>query len=402
MRKQKIHEGRNMRQESTYNHQPMKRILIILALFAAIFGMQMPSAVLSLFLIDIAAHFNVPVGIGGQIGTAAFIVTVVTAAFSGILTSRYPHKTLLLVSVGALSLGALGSTMAPNFQVVLATYALTGISVGLTGALTMSLIGRYFSVAERPKTTSYIVIAFMMPSLVAAPLLGALGDWRLGFGSVFALACIVAITIFAGLPHDDAVSGRTLEGYTAVLKNKSALGTIFGNILASTGFMTIYVFGASLYREQFGMSPEFVSMLASTGMSITWIVGSLIAGRMIPLFGRKTMTVIFSFVNGLSVIAFTTLPSVWLSLLAFYIGSFSAGIRGTSVTTLSIEQVPEHREVMQAMTMVSQFLASTLTTSIGGLILVWFNYNWLAMLGLSTVIGGAIFQILTIDPTKAG
>ena len=114
------------------------------------------------------------------------------------------------------------------------------------------------------------------------------------------------------------------------------------------------------------------------------------------------MTVIFSFVNGLSVIAFTTLPSVWLSLLAFYIGSFSAGIRGTSVTTLSIEQVPEHREVMQAMTMVSQFLASTLTASIGGLILVWFNYNWLAMLGLSTVIGGAIFQILTIDPTKAG
>jgi DHA1 family inner membrane transport protein len=275
-----------MRQESTHSHQPMKRIRIILALFAAIFGMQMPSAVLSLFLIDIAASFNVPVGIGGQIGTAAFIVTVVTAAFTGILTSRYPHKTLLLVSVGALSLGALGSIMAPNFQVVLATYTLTGISVGLTGALTMSLIGRYFSVAERPKTTSYIVIAFMLPSLVVAPLLGALGDWRLGFGSVFVLACIVAFTIFAGLPHDDAVSGRTLEGYTAVLKNKSALGTIFGNILTSTGFMTIYVFGASLYREQFGMRPEFVSVLASTGMSIAWIVGSLIAGRLIPLFGR--------------------------------------------------------------------------------------------------------------------
>jgi hypothetical protein len=55
---------------------------------------------------------------------------------------------------------------------------------------------------------------------------------------------------------------------------------------------------------------------------------------------------------------------------------------------------------MQAMTMVSQYIASTLTASIGGLILVWFNFNWLALLGVSTVIGGGIFQILTTDPIK--
>jgi MFS family permease len=164
--------------------------------------------------------------------------------------------------------------------------------------------------------------------------------------------------------------------------------------------MIIYVFGTSLYRTKFNVAPELASVLAAIGMSIAWIIGSLLAGRLIPLFGRKRMTVLFSLVNGLSVIGFTLIPNLWLSLLVFYIDSFSAGIRVTSVVTLSIEQVPEYREVMQAMTMVSQFLASTLTASIGGLILVVFNFNWLAILGVATVIGGIIFQIFTIDPTQ--
>lgn len=68
--------------------------------------------------------------------------------------------------------------------------------------------------------------------------------------------------------------------------------------------------------------------------------------------------------------------------------------------TLSIEQVPKYREVMQAMTMVSQFLASTLAASIGGLILVLFNFNWLALLGVSTIVGGGIFQFFPTDPIK--
>lgn len=377
----------------------IRKSLIVPTLFMAMFGMQLPTAVLSLFLIDIAATFEVPVGMSGQISTAAFVITVIAASLTGVLTSRFPHKTIMLASFGAVCMGILGSSVAPNFQMMLVTYALTGVCVGLTGSLTMSLIGRYFPVTTRPKVISYIVIAFMMPSLVGAPLLGMLSDWRLAFILMFVIACLIAVLIVVGLPRDDDVSGRTLVGYMAVLKNRSALGTILGNMLTSTGFMIIYVFGVSLYRTKFDVVPELASVLAAIGMSIAWIIGSLIAGRVIPLFGRKRMTVLFSFVNGLSVIGFTLIPNLWLSLLIFYVGSFSAGIRGTSVVTLSIEQVPKHREVMQSMTMVSQFLASTLTASIGGLILVVLNFNWLALLGVSTVIGGGVFQIFTTDPT---
>jgi predicted MFS family arabinose efflux permease len=67
---------------------------------------------------------------------------------------------------------------------------------------------------------------------------------------------------------------------------------------------------------------------------------------------------------------------------------------------LALEQEPKHQAVMQAMTTVSQYAASTVGTTLGGLILIWRNYDWLAILGLFTVIGGVIFQFTTIDPTK--
>jgi DHA1 family inner membrane transport protein len=194
----------------------IKKSRIVPTLFMAMFGMQLPTAALSLFLIDIAATFNVPVGISGQISTAAFVVTVIAASLTGVLTSRFPHKTIMLASFGALCIGIIGSAVAPNFQMVLVTYALTGICVGLTGSLALSLIGRYFSVDERPRSISDIVIAFMMPSLVGAPLLGMLGDWRLAFTIMFGVACLVAVLIIVGLPRDDEVSGRTLVGYMVV------------------------------------------------------------------------------------------------------------------------------------------------------------------------------------------
>jgi predicted MFS family arabinose efflux permease len=194
----------------------IQKRLLIPTLFMAMFGMQLPTAVLSLFLIDIAATFNVLVGISGQISTAAFVITVITALLTGILTSRFSHKTIMLGSFAVLCIGIIGSIMAPNFQMILVAYALTGVCVGSTGSLVMSLMGRYFPVIERPKVTSYIVIAFMMSSLVGAPLLGMLGDWLLAFTIMFVVTCLVAVLIVVGLPRDDEVSGRTLAGYVAV------------------------------------------------------------------------------------------------------------------------------------------------------------------------------------------
>jgi predicted MFS family arabinose efflux permease len=105
-------------------------------------------------MIDIAATFMIPIGVAGQLGTAAFVITVITAALTGVLTSKLPHKTLLILSICILCVTSIGCAFAPNFTVLLPIYALGGVNTGLAFTLVNSMIGRYYAVHERTRARS--------------------------------------------------------------------------------------------------------------------------------------------------------------------------------------------------------------------------------------------------------
>jgi hypothetical protein len=93
-------------------------------------------------------------------------------------------------------------------------------------------------------------------------------------------------------------------------------------------------------------------------------------------------------------------PILGIAIVCYNVATFSGGIRGLALMNLALEQVPTLQAVMLSLTTVSQYGASTLGTTLGGLILIYLNYDWLAILGAFTVIGGVIFQLATVDPTK--
>jgi DHA1 family inner membrane transport protein len=377
----------------------MQRRMIMPTLFMAVLSFQVPPAVLSFFLVDIAATFETPVGVAGQLGTAGFLVTILTAALVGVAASRWTYKTLLLVCMGCLGISGVGASLAPSFAILLVMYALSGITTGMSMSLSMALIGRYYPVSERPKRSSYASIGYVVPGIVLPPLFSVMGDWRLAFLLVAVVACTSAVMLWRGLPAEKAPSGRPLAGYRDVLSNRSALGLLLANIFATAGFIVFVVFALSLFREKFGLSTDLTSLIA-TGMSLAYLIGILVAGRIVHRYGRKWLTVVFCLVIGLAIIGLTVIPVWGIAVLSYYVGTFSGGIRGLAMMNLALEQEPKHQAVMQAMTTVSQYIASTVGTTLGGLILIWHNYDWLAILGLFTVIGGVLFQVTTIDPTK--
>jgi DHA1 family inner membrane transport protein len=373
--------------------------LIMPTLFMAVLSFQVPPAVLSFFLVDIAATFGTTVGVTGQMGTAGFLVTVLSAALVGVLASKWTYKTLLLVCMGCLGLSGVGAALAPSFVVLLAMYALSGVTTGLTMSLCMALIGRYYPVHERPKRTSYASIGYVLPGIVLPPLFSVMGEWRNAFLLLVAVAGTTAVLLWRGLPTEEAPSGRPLAGYREVLSNRSALGLLIANIFATAGFIVFMVFALSLFREKFELSTELTSLIA-TGMSLAYLAGIVVAGRIIHRYGRKWLTVAFCFIIGAAIIGLTVIPVWGIAVIAYYLGTFSGGIRGLAMMNLALEQEPNHQAVMQALTTVSQYVASTVGTTLGGLILIWRSYDWLAILGLFTVIGGVLFQFTTIDPTK--
>jgi len=90
-------------------------------------------------LIDIGETFNVTVAIAGQILTFSFVISIIFALLTSILTLRYNHKLLLQIGLVAYVVSAIGCFMAPNFAAMIASYSLTGIGYALTTTMAFTL-----------------------------------------------------------------------------------------------------------------------------------------------------------------------------------------------------------------------------------------------------------------------
>jgi predicted MFS family arabinose efflux permease len=142
------------------------------------------SIVSSLVLIEMGQTFNLPVGVMGQIQTGSSITAVIVGLLMGALSLRFPHKQLLIMGLGMLSLAALGSGLAPTFLSLLIMYSLTGVMQATVGPMANTLIGTHYPPEERPIALSWTVVGMMVSWIIGAHLVSwitEMSGWRTAF-----------------------------------------------------------------------------------------------------------------------------------------------------------------------------------------------------------------------------
>jgi len=119
----------------------------------------------------------------------------------------------LLFAAGAAVCG-----LATSFPVFLAGRAVTGLGAGLVIVVLYVVIGRVYPTGTRPRVFSYVSAAWVLPSLVGAPVAGWLAgtfSWRLVFWVVVAPALltlgVVARQAHAIRTEDDRTPVETGE-----------------------------------------------------------------------------------------------------------------------------------------------------------------------------------------------
>jgi predicted MFS family arabinose efflux permease len=84
-----------------------------------------------------------------------------------------------------------------------------------------------------------------------------------------------------------------------------------------------------------------------------------------------------------------------------FLGSLFAGMRVTASNSLTLEQVPRFRGTMMSISTAADNAGSSIGASVGGLALILFNYEGMALsLGAMGIASAIVFQLLAIDPTK--
>jgi DHA1 family inner membrane transport protein len=363
-----------------------------------------PITVTSLLLIEISQSFGVEVGAANQVRAAASTAAVVMGLIMGGLSVRFNHKALFLVGLGLLGLSAACCALAPTFLVLLVAYGVYGVSQATVRPIAHALIGRFVSLQQRPKVTSYLIVGMASAYLVGSALVNVISEWRLMFlAALLPLAVatlVLAVVSIPATPTSHVASPQYRRAFTDVLFNRSALACLIGGVLYLMPTNAVLAsLSVSFFRQIYGVEKFFMSV-AVLGISSIAIVGSLVGGRLVNRIGRKRVTTLSAFLLGVFTLLLINVPTLWGALIVWTIAGFFMGSIRTSLASLSLEQAPAFRATMMSLSEVSLNLAQALGNALAGLLLLAFNYHVVSLMGVFAIIGAGIFHVFTRDPTQ--
>ena len=371
----------------------------------------------SLLLVDIALTFfgsSSPASVGkaSQIVTLSNLAAVLFGLLTGVLSVRFRNKLLLLLGALIVSVGVSGCFLASNFTSLQIFYSLYGVGSVMVGSMAVALIGENLPLGKRPKAIGWIVAATFLASAVGGPICGLIagfGTWRsalLWFVLPVSIAGIVLA--FFGIPsrpqEHQLVTDKEayLSGLKQVFFNRSAAACNIGRMLSFASGIWAF-FAITFFRQYFQLSTISAAGIIF-GATLSVAFGSLVGGRLVVRFGRKSLTVWAS----LGSLTLILLPEVltfginlWIILALNFFGAWLAGVGITASSSLGLEQAPKSRGTMMSVALAFGYLGRIIGVAVGGAFLIVFGYPALMVaFGTFGIAAGAIVYFWANDPCK--
>jgi predicted MFS family arabinose efflux permease len=286
--------------------------LLIPAMIITTAAVNASSGILTLFTMEIAATFQVSLGVASQLATLNYAGEFVFALLMGILAIRFRYKPLIMAGVVFVIISTIGSFLAPDFVSMQIFFAMEGIGTVIFGVMSLTLFGDVFPPKKRAKAVSYIATALWVTALINFPISGFIANlagWRFNFIlQILPISLAGLLLAFLAVPSKPHQSSTTIENvsyiesFQKILTDKSATACLAGSILSTAG-VQIGLFAVLFYRQRFLMSTDFM-VLQNMGMITLFVIGSFAAGRLTNKFGAKTIAVTGTFLTGIFTITF--------------------------------------------------------------------------------------------------
>ena len=369
-----------------------------------------PAGILTGFiLIDIAQTFGTTVGVAGQIITAASIAGMIVAPFLAALSIKYKPRTLLLTGIALITVAALGCSFSFNYTSMLLFYSLSGLGGAMVTPMIMTVIGEKIPEEKRSGIIGLIYASTPMLSTLTGLTITQIVSrgWKTAYLLyVFPITTIGLILAFIGLPKAPPTEAaqqpgtNVREGFKQLIRHRSALACLLGTALTMIAWGGVVWYMVSFFRQQYNTPTEWVGVIWSIATS-SFVVGSLLTGRVINRVGRKRLTSATALIIGVCTILFMNIQSYYASIVLIPLIASSAALWTSSSNDYALDQVPEYRGAMMSLNSGSSRLGNALGSALGGLALTIGGYNLLGMIvGVMSVIGFIVFTVFTHDPVR--
>ena len=386
----------------------------VFSLALAVFGTGMLDVLASLFLIDIANTFLgnsnlASIAIVSQVVTLSSIAAVVFGVLNGFLSVKVNHKRLLLLGALCIIVGTVGCFLAPSFLYMLFFYPFDGVGTIIVGSMAFALIGESLPLKQRARSIGIVTAGGIFSSGVGfafAGYIAVIGGWRSYLLWYVLPISFIAISLaYLSIPSQQCSKKIAVErasfwsSFREVLANKSAAACLFGYMLMAVAAIWSF-FTATFLRNQFSITVQDVGIV-TFAIVMFFVVGSIVGGRVIDLFGRKPIVVISWTARGLLIASIVFMPNFWSAFIMSCLSTFTAGIVVTSAHSLSLEQVRKSRGTMMSLSGVFASVGASAGVALGGLVLGMYGFQLLSLiLGLFGVSAALLIFFFAKDPTQ--
>ncbi len=214
----------------------------------------------------------------------------------GPLSDRFGRKPALTLGFMIYILGALGSTFAPTFGVLLVSRGVWGIGSAGPRVVTLAILRDRFR-GDQMARVMVFVQAFFLIVPILAPLWGqlwlSLGTWRWTFGQAVVLATLVSLWSLR-LPETLAVENRRslhlselARSLREILRTRQTVGMALAQTLMLGSFFPWLGSSELIVSEIYGRGSIYILVFAGSGLAMA--AATLLSARVVRAQGSRTM-----------------------------------------------------------------------------------------------------------------
>lgn len=325
-----------------------------------------------------------------QIGYATGLLFIVP------LADMLKRKRLILIDFVLMIISLIACAMAPSVTILMIAGFLVGVS-SIIPQLLIPMAAHLAKPHERGKKIGFVMSGLLIGILLSRTLSGFIGEhfgWRSMFYIAAGLMLLIWIMIFLFLPEIEpdykGNYGKLMKSLIHLVKTQPKLRlAAFRGALCFAGFSAFWTTLVFLLKQ-----PQFNEGSAAAGMfGLVGAFGAVAVGFMGRLSDKMDAYKLSIYTLSLILISFIVFYFSSHSIIGLIIGVIllDMGVQATHISNQSIifALIPEARNRINTVYMVSYFIGGALGTFFASL--VWKNYEWNGVCAI-----GAVLSVIVI------
>ena len=227
---------------------------------------------------DLTHSLQITVAQGGSLIAIAALMMGFGAPLLAAAVARIDRRKLLTWTMVWFALGHALCALAPSYDWLWPVRALTVLSAAVFTPQAAATMGFMSTPANRGRGITFVFMGWSIASVAGMPLTAWIGErmgWRVAMMLIAVGALAAAWLVHTALPHGIRPPAMSWRAWRKVFRSPLLMAVVLVTACQSAGQFTVLAYAAPYYKQDFGASPEQISLM------FAWFGGLALAGNLL-------------------------------------------------------------------------------------------------------------------------